>query len=120
MKVNTETRSGGGSNSFVTGSLGALGECGYLTRSLRPLSQTGLGAPGAPSLLGHSAATLGEASSPCWYVFTAGGAFGESLLAALAPRFHSSESNLELTAILCSESKAFYLPFHSRMPFHPL
>ena len=44
----------------------------------------------------------------------------ESLLAALAPRFHSSESNLKLTASLCSESKAFYLPFHSQTPFHPL
>ncbi|CAI9160749.1 unnamed protein product [Rangifer tarandus platyrhynchus] len=44
----------------------------------------------------------------------------ESLLAALTPCFHSSESNLKLTASLCSESKAFYLPFHSQMPFRPL
>lgn len=48
-----------------------------------------------------------------------GGSRKEGFSLPLTPLFQSWESNLKLTASLCSEPKAFDLPFHSQMPFPP-
>lgn len=47
------------------------------------------------------------------------GSCREGFSLPLTPLFQSWESNLKLTASVCSEPKAFDLPSHSQMPFPP-
>lgn len=109
--------------------------CHQLTRGLGhvllphhvscPLSYTGsrgpAGAPGAPDPLSHSAAAifLERLRAHAGVCLLRGGSRREGSSLPLAPLCQSWESNLKLTASLCSGPKAFDLPFHSQMPFPP-